>query len=242
MPTPLSSRAPKKKIRVAFADGTVLCYKNATTTYIEAIKKIGPSTFAQAGLEIGKLPVVTTECYDKYKGYMFDLGDGWWVNTQSDSSQKYLQLLSAKSKLGLDYEIQMAEEFDTYSETEAKRPRKRDTMCVVFGEDDYIFENHSEDAFVKAVERIGAEWIMQRCLEFMGKDIVTRYNKYPKQRSLAGGLWVTIPATTKDMRRCINYISQKLNLGIESISIIEMMDRWRAQIHEQSQTERTDNV
>lgn len=224
------TRAKKKKLKVVFPDGTAICFKNATTTYIEAIKKIGPDVFASAGLEIGHLPVVSTECYERYKKYMMPLTEGWWVNTQSDSSQKYLQLLSVKNKLGLNYDVQMSEVFDEYNEPTERKTRKQDTICVVFGEGDCIMDNHNEDVFVKSIERIGAEKIMQRCIEFLGKEIVTRYNKYPKQKKLSSGLWVTVPIFTKDMRRAIGYISEKLKLDVEALSVPEYEERMQGKL------------
>ena len=217
-------RAKKKKLKITFSDGTTLCFKNATTTYIEAIKKIGPEVFASAGLEIGKLPVVSKECYAKYIKYMMPLSDGWWVNTQSDSSQKYLQLISVKNKLGLDYEIQMAEEFDEYNEAATQKSRKQDLICVYYTEEEYIHAPHNEDVFVKTVERIGAERIMHRCIEFLGKETVTRYNKYPKQRKLDCGLWVTIPNSSKDMRRALEYIDDKLKIGLKVSSLSDLTE------------------
>ena len=219
------NRAKKKKLRVVFPDGTIICFKNATTTYIEAIKKIGPEVFASAGLEIGYLPVVSTECYERYKKYMMPLTDGWWVNTQSDSSQKYLQLRSVKTKLGLDYEVQLAEEFDEYNEAATQKSRKQDLICVYYSEDEFIHAPHNEDVFVKTVERIGAERIMHRCIEFLGKEVVTRYNKYPKQRKLDCGLWVTIPQSSKDMRHSLEYIDNKLKIGLKVSSLSELTEK-----------------
>lgn len=153
------------------------------------------------------------------------LTEGWWVNTQSDSSQKYLQLRSVKTKLGLDYEVQLAEEFGEYSDALEKKTRKQDLIFVYFNENEFIHAPFNEDVFVKTIERIGAERIMQRCLEFLGKDIVTRYNKYPKQRKLVDcRLWVTIPATSKDMRRALEYIADKLKIGLRVSSLSEITE------------------
>ena len=217
-------RAKRKRIKVVFADGTTFCFKNATTTYIEAIKKIGPEVFASAGLEIGYLPVVSTECHEKYKKYMVPLTDGWWVNTQSDSSQKYLHLRSVKTKLGLDFEVQLAEEFDEYNEAEKKKTRKQDLISVIYSNDEYIHATYNEDVYVKTIERIGAERIMYKCLEYLGKEVITRYNKYPKQRKLDNGLWVTIPQSSKDMRRALEYIDGKFNIGLKVTTLSELTE------------------
>ena len=43
-------RSQKKILRVSFIDGTVYCYKNATITFTEAVRKIGADRVA--GLNI----------------------------------------------------------------------------------------------------------------------------------------------------------------------------------------------
>ena len=156
---------------------------------------------------------------------MMPLTDGWWVNTQSDSSQKYLQLRSVKTKLGLEYDVQLAEEFDEYNEAATQKSRKQDLICVYYGEDEFIHAAHNEDVFVKTIERIGAERILYKSIEFLGKETVTRYNKYPKQRKLDCGLWVTIPNSSKDMRRALEYINEKLKIGLRVSSLSELTEK-----------------
>lgn len=75
------TRAQKKLIKVTFADGTVICYSNATTTFIEALKKIGVDKLKDIDLEIGHLPMISKECHEKFKDYMKPLEGGWYVNT-----------------------------------------------------------------------------------------------------------------------------------------------------------------
>ena len=40
-------RAQKRIIRVTFPDGTIFCYKNATITFTEALRKIGADKVAE---------------------------------------------------------------------------------------------------------------------------------------------------------------------------------------------------
>lgn len=213
----IGSKAPNKKLKVVFKDGTSICYKNATTTYIEAIRKIGPELFASASLEIGHLPVVSKECFEKYKKYMLPLGNGWWVNNQSDSSEKFLQLLAVKNKLGLEYDVKMADSFEEYDEHHIKHSRLKESIYVIFEDGTCIKDLHNEDIFLKTIEKIGAEKILYKCIEYQDKEIVTRYNKYRKQKQLNSGLWVTIPPSTKDMKKCISHISEKLKMKIETV-------------------------
>ena len=51
------------------------------------------------------LPLISQEIYPRFKEWMKPIGEGWYVNTQSDSDQKYMQLVSIKQQLGLDWKI-----------------------------------------------------------------------------------------------------------------------------------------
>lgn len=46
-------RAPRKKLRITFPDGEVLCYTDSTSTMLAALAKIGKERFPEIKLEIG---------------------------------------------------------------------------------------------------------------------------------------------------------------------------------------------
>ena len=65
--TGIRSRSQKKLIKVTFADGTTICYSSATTTFVEALRKIGVDKLQAIDLEIGHLPMISREKYKKYE-------------------------------------------------------------------------------------------------------------------------------------------------------------------------------
>ena len=97
----LRKRATKKLLRVTMPDGMVICHKSATTTLVEVLKTIGSENFANITTENCRLPLLSKEIYPRFKEYMKPVCDGWYVNTQSDTGQKYMQLISIKSQIGI---------------------------------------------------------------------------------------------------------------------------------------------
>ena len=214
--SPMRSRAQKKLLRVTFEDGTVFCYSSATVTYIEALKKIGPEKLKDIGLEIGHLPIISRECYPKYKDYMKPLGDGWYVNTQSDSSQKYIQLMSIRNALRLDMVVEIGTDLEPSSVSERKsRVKTADHIVVKFPDGELVGGPTPRDAYVSSLMKLGLEMLRQKGIEAMGKECVTRFNKYPGQIEVHKGLWVTIPNQTKDKVKALDTIASKLHIQLE---------------------------
>ena len=89
-----STREKNKILKVTFTDGIVICYKKTSATFIETLRRIGVEKLQQVDLRLCHLPLISKEIYPKYEQWMKPLDDGWYVNTQSTSEQKYLQLNS----------------------------------------------------------------------------------------------------------------------------------------------------
>ena len=87
-------RAQKRIIRVTFPDGTIFCYKNATITFTEALRKIGADKVASLNMEWRHNSLCSKEPIPGFEQYMKPLDNGWLVNTQSDSAEKFLILIS----------------------------------------------------------------------------------------------------------------------------------------------------
>ena len=209
------TRAQKKLIKVTFADGTVICYSNATTTFIEALKKIGVDKLKDIDLEIGHLPMISRECHEKFKDYMKPLEDGWYVNTQSDSSQKYIQLTSIRNTLGLDYIVEIGTDLEPCSSKGPGKSRmRRDTIFVTFPDGDCVCCQSAKDTYVETIKKLGLEKIRQKGIEVFGKECVTRFNKYPNQVEVESHAWVTIPGITKDKIKALNAIAEKLKVQL----------------------------
>lgn len=239
----LRRKAVKKKLKVTFDDGTVICYKNATTTFSEAIKKIGPELAASAGLEIGHLPLVSQVNHERYKGYMVEVAEGWWVNTQSDSSQKYLQLLAIKNRLNLSYEVKLAEEFDSYTENKEKRERgSKDNFGVAFEDGSKAHGENSTVVYLQAIEILGADRIAAKGFEWKGNEIVTRFKKYNGQIQLKNGFWAYIPNQMKDKINVLNNIATKLGVKIKILVVSEMLNMIDTFLKETNECEDKDEL
>ena len=63
-------------------------------TFVEALQKIEADKLKEVKLESYHLPLISQEVYPRFKDWMKPLGNGWYVNVQSDSDQKYMQLVS----------------------------------------------------------------------------------------------------------------------------------------------------
>ncbi len=210
------SRSQKKLLRVSFGDGTVYCYKNATITYTEALRKIGMSKLQNINLEIGHLPIFSKEIYPKYKDYMKPLDDGWYVNTQSDSSQKYIQLVSIKNSLNIDMEVEIGSDFETSGARGFIKARQRtDCLLVKFPDGTFVGGASPKESYLEAIKKVGPELLYHKEFSVFGREIVTRYKKYPNQLQIESGFWVTVPGLTKEKARVFEVIKSSLRIDVE---------------------------
>ena len=209
---PIRSRAQKKLIKVTFPDNTVICYSSATKTLIEVLKKVGSDKFKDIDLEIGHLPLISKERHEKFKDYMKPIEDGWYVNTQSDSDQKYIQLVSIKKSLNLDYIVEIGSDIEPNATGDHSSRKAKEGMSVTFPDGEVISNPAPKDTYIQALRKIGLETIRQKCIETFGKECVTRFNKYPNQIEFEKGAWITIPNQTKDKKKALEIIASKLRI------------------------------
>jgi hypothetical protein len=151
---------------------------------------------------------------------MWQLDDGWYVNTQSDSSQKYLQLLSIKQTLNLDFNVEIGSDIEPCSVKGFTKSRQRtDAMLVKFQDGEFVGGQSPKETYIDCLKKIGLDTIRQKGIEAFGKECVTRFNKYKNQIEVAKGAWVTIPGTTKDKIKALDIISSKLKISLEVTTI-----------------------
>lgn len=213
-------RARRKRIKVVFPDGKNFCFANVTDTFISTLREIGSDRFPEIALEISHLPILSKEIYPKYRDYMKKVCDGWYVNTQSNTDQKYLQLRSISDSLGLNLAIDIGEELETQENPEKeKKKRSVDKLLVKFPDGEYIGCETSLEGFLQCLWKIGLERILQRRIEWLGRELITRYQDAPDRIKVGENLWVLIPTGTKDRARTLKVIDAHLHLGLE-ITII----------------------
>lgn len=218
---PYRKKSPRKRLQVIFPDGVELCYTNATVTYIEALKKIGIPNILKANLQLCHLPLISKVPYEGYEDYMKPLVDGWWVNVQSDTSQKYLQLRAIRDNLNLKFDVNLLS-LDSVKAESVKGKRRNispDTFHVMFPDMTIEKGSSDQDRFLYVIDRIGPENVFYRGFMCGTKDLVTRYEKYPGQlpSKTQNGFWVTIPGSVEKKVRLLESINDKMRLGLEVV-------------------------
>lgn len=212
----LRQRTPSKLLRVTFPNGKVICHKNVTKTFIDTLVEIGSSRFEEITLESCHLPLLSREIYPRLKDWMKPVTDGWYLNTQSDTGQKYMQLRSIKEQLGLDIEIEIGTGFITSDEKAFQKTKKAvDKLLVKFPDGTYIAGDSVLDTYLEAIWKIGPDEIKRKDLEFMGKPIITLSQMMNNQVQVGVNRWLYVPSATKDKCRLLRYISTLMKLNLE---------------------------
>jgi hypothetical protein len=211
----------KKLLRVTFPDGTVLCYKNVTMTFVEALRKIGVDKLQNVHLDIYKRPIITREIYEGYEADIKPLDNGWYVFACGDSTEKYLRLTTIINQLQLEgITVEIGTDFETSNIKGFSKARKKvGGLLIQFADGEFVGGESPKDSYIQALTKIGLDTICYKGFEDRGEELVTRYNKY-KGQVQSGGKWITVPGQTKDKIRALERISQKLNLGLK-ITIID---------------------
>lgn len=209
-------RATNKLLRVTMPDGTVICHKSATMTLIDALIAIGSENFPNISTENCHLPLLSKEIYPRFKDYMKPVCDGWYVNTQSDTGQKYMQLISIKSQLGIAMEIEVGSDFITSDAKVVQKSKKAtDDLLVKFPNGYYAAGENPIDTLIDAVWQIGPENIRRKELMFKGKSIITMSKQYNGQVQVGQNFWLTVPNSTKEKYQMLRIIDVMMKLGLE---------------------------
>ena len=211
----------KKLLRVTFPDGTVICYKNVTMTFVEALRKIGVDKLQNVHLDVYKRPIITREIYEGFEADIKPLDNGWYVFACGDSTEKYLRLTTIIKQLEIEgIIVEIGTDFETSNVKGFSKARKKvGGLLIQFADGEFVGGESPKDSYIQALTKIGLDTICYKGFEDRGEELVTRYNKY-KGQVQSGGKWITIPGQTKDKIRALERISQKLNLGLK-ITIID---------------------
>ena len=142
--------------------------------------------------------------------------DGWYVNTQSDTGQKYMQLISIKSQLGIAMEIEVGSGFITSDAKVVQKSKKAtDDLLVKFPNGYYAAGENPIDTLIDAVWQIGPENIRRKELMFKGKSIITMSKQYNGQVQVGQNFWLTVPNSTKEKYQMLRIIDVMMKLGLE---------------------------
>lgn len=211
-----TKKAKKKLLRITFADGSVVCYKSATVTFMETLRRIGIEKLKDLDIECAHIPLISETLYPKFKDYQKPLVRGWYVMTQSDTEQKYLQLLSIKNKLNLDYTVECGDDFEA-STTKLFQKSKKSTesLLVKFPDGEFIGGEHPKDTFIDAIRKIGVDDLARKGIEIAGKPLFTTSQVYKGQIEMDKNKWLMMPSTTKDKAKAIKVIGAIMRINLD---------------------------
>ena len=210
------TRAKKKYLRVTFPNGKIICYKNATSTMIATLNKIGEDKFPLIKLELCHLPLLSREIYPKYKKDMKPICDGWYLNAQSNSDSKFLQLKAINDQLDLGLKIELGDDFETQEEPEKeKRSKTKDKLLIKMPDGEYIANDNALETFLETVWQLGIDEIRKKELSWGGNPLITRTKIANNQVQVDNDRWIIVPNTTRDKVKLLRVIGAMLHVKME---------------------------
>lgn len=210
------TRAKKKLLRVTFPDGVEICYKNATSTMIATLNKIGEDKFPLIKLKLCHLPMLSREIYPKYKKYMKPVCEGWYLNAQSNSDSKFLQLSAINDLLDLGLKIELGDDFETQEEPKKeKRSKTKDKLLIKMPDGEFVANDSTIETFLEAVWLLGIDDIRKKELSWGGNPLITTTKLYNNQIQVDKDRWIIVPNTTRDKVKLLRVIGAMLHIKME---------------------------
>lgn len=213
-------RARRKLLRVTFPNGKVLCYKSTTKTMIATMQELGDDVIANIKLQSCHLPLLSKEIYPKYKEWMKPVCNGWYLNTQSNSDTKFLQLNAINEQLSLGLKIELGEDFvGQDNPNKEKRTRTKGEILVKLPDGQCFANNSITNTFLEVIREIGIDKIKQKELTWCGKPLITTSKMFNGQVQIDNERWFIVPNTTKDKVKLLRVIGAMLRINMEITSI-----------------------
>ena len=212
----LKGRAKSKKLRVRFPDGVEYCYSSSKETFLETLRKIGGVKLSRVKLEVCHLPMFSRDVYELYKDFMEPIGDGWYVNTQSDTYTKFLQLKVINGQLHLRLEIDMSEDFK--GKRIHRGPKGMCVLEVTFPDHTVIGEENTAETFMQCIWHLGIDDVRKLHLQHSGKELITTAKLYEGQVQIDVDRWLVIPSALKGKVKILSVISIMLHIKMDITS------------------------
>lgn len=217
-------REKRQRLRISFPDGTQICNTSATQTMIDAICKIGAERVAQLNMEACHIPLVSQEVNPRYAKWTKKIDDKWFLMAQSDTRQKYMQMVSVINQLGMDVKVELGD-FDTLEpvstkKSETKQKKKKVQLEVTL--DNKVFTHGSDTifTFLDVVEHIGIDKVKKTNIKVGKFPIITSSKVANNQVETSTGEWLTVPTLVKDKYKVLRVVSSMTHNPME-IKIIE---------------------
>lgn len=213
-------RAKKKLLRVTFLSGKVICYKSTTDTMVAVLQELGEDVISKIELELCHLPIVSKEIYPKYRKWMKPICDGWYINTQSNSDSKFLELKSINDQLSLNLKLELGADLDAEDKPDKeKRTKSKDKLLVKFPDGQYFANNSTLDTFLEVVWEIGIDNIKRKDLSWGGNPLITTSKMFNNQVQVDSQRWIIVPNSTRDKIKLLRVIGAMLHINMEISTI-----------------------
>lgn len=221
---PEEVKASKRKthiLRVVFPDGRVVEDKNVSTTYCEFIKEVGAEEISILGISHAGVNIVSKELDSKYANYQRDIGDGWYVMTNSSTPIKYQDLQKIIEEYGLDISVSLVS-LDSSNTPSLPIPNekngKREKIRVVFPDGRCIQPTKVLEALIEVVKYAGVERVRSLNIICCADNLILK-NPAPRyinpSKPVGDGWLCNTCSDTRTKYDQIKTISDKLSLDLE---------------------------
>ena len=221
---PEEVKASKRKthiLRVVFPDGRVVEDKNVSTTYCEFIKEVGAEEISILGISHAGVNIVSKVLDSKYANYQRDIGDGWYVMTNSSTPIKYQDLQKIIEEYGLDISVSLVS-LDSSNTPSLPIPNekngKREKIRVVFPDGRCIQPKKVLEALIEVVKYAGVERVRSLNIICCADNLILK-NPAPRyinpSKPVGDGWLCNTCSDTRTKYDQIKTISDKLSLDLE---------------------------
>lgn len=213
------SKKAKERLKVTFPDGKTFCMLHPKDTVIAVLKEIGSQRFGEINLERNKRPLIAREIFPELKNYMREVCDGWYLNCQSDTDEKFLQLSLINKALNLNLSIEKGDFSDIYTTkspkaaNKSKRPKSR--LRVTLEDGAVIEEDACANVLIELIRRLGVNEVAARHISWAREDLITTTNTNGRRVEIGDMRWLILPNNLKDAMKLIKILASNLRVKIE---------------------------
>lgn len=104
---PKEVKNPVTRLRITFADGSVIQERNAAESFVAFVRRVGVERVRSLGLKQCKIPLVSNTLDKKYGDKQKSLGNGWYLmtNTSTQSKRKDIELIANAFNINVKVDI-----------------------------------------------------------------------------------------------------------------------------------------
>lgn len=210
------SRKAKERLRVTFTSGKTFCMRHPKDTVIAVLKEIGSERFGEITLERNKRPLLAKEIFPELEYYMREVCDGWYLNCQSDTDEKLLQLSLINKALDLGLIIEKGDFPEITSVVPHKQIKRPKSRLRVRLEDCFeIEDDKSANVVIELIKRLGVNEVASRHILWAREDLITTTNTNGRRVEIGDMRWLILPNNQKDAIKLIRILASNLRVRIE---------------------------